>query len=327
MSAVRDKLIHLLSDGSFYSGRVLGEELGISRSAVWKHIQSLEQYQLEVYAVSGKGYRLSKPIELLDQTLIQRYANESLDQSTIDIEILTEIDSTNRYLVEKSKTYSLNYHVCLAEFQHAGRGRRGRQWVSPFASSLYCSVLWRSNLSMNALSSLGLVIGISLAQVLEELGVQTPLLKWPNDVYWQDKKMGGILIEAAGEVSGPGVIVIGIGLNVDLPISAADKIDQPWVDVARALGKSVSRNVLAASLINKVFHHLTLFEQNGFDDFQAQWQRYDLLKGREISVRLAEKTEHGIAQGVDQQGALLVRLSDGQIKRYYSGEVSVRYDV
>ena len=323
----RDALINILADGSFYSGQKLGAMLGLSRSAVWKQVQALSQYQLDIHAVSGKGYRLAQPLELLDKDVIFSHIGTLEDKAPFDIDVLLDVDSTNRYLIEKSKLDQRNRQVCIAEYQHAGRGRRGREWVSPFASSLYCSLLWRSNLSLSALSCLGLVVAVALARALNKEGLKGHQIKWPNDLYWQDKKMGGILLEAAGEVSGPGVIVIGIGLNIDLPSTAAEKIDQPWVDLNMALNTKVSRNKVAALVIAEVFNSLSQFEQQGFDCFHQEWDSLDLLKKRPIKLSTGNGTIEGYAEGVDEQGALLLRMDDGDIKQFYSGEVSVRYDV
>lgn len=321
----KEALIRILADGKFYSGEALGEMLGLSRSAVWKHMQSLKDYQLEVHAVSGKGYRLADPIELLDKNEILR--NMPAFHQFPEIEILLETDSTNRYLLDKGKVAAQPRIVCFSEYQHSGRGRRGRQWVSPFGSNLYCSVLWQSMSPLHALSSIGLVVGIGLCKALASLGLEGQRLKWPNDLYWQDRKMAGILIEAAGEIAGPSVMVIGVGLNVRMPSLIEREIDQPWVDLTTALGRSVPRNKLAGIFLRELLSNLDLYEKHGFDYFIEQWHQFDLLRDKSVCVLCGDTSVTGQAEGVDASGALLVRHENGKIKRYFSGEVSVRYDV
>jgi BirA family biotin operon repressor/biotin-[acetyl-CoA-carboxylase] ligase len=172
-----------------------------------------------------------------------------------------------------------------------------------------------------------LVVGVAVARALTSRGLDKHQLKWPNDLFWNDRKLGGILIEATGEVTGPSVIVIGIGINIDMPDTVADKIDQDWVDLTTAVGRKVSRNAIAAAVIKEVFNGLAQFEEQGFDGFYREWQSLDLLKGRPVQLLIGDDVMIGYAEGVDKQGALLVRCENGAIKRCFSGEVSVRYSV
>ena len=323
---VKETLLRILADGKFYSGEELGQMLGISRSAVWKHIQSLLAYQLDIHAVPGKGYRLAAPIELLDRDEILQYMQPLGRVSEIDVLFVT--DSTNRYLLDKSKQITDTHFVCLAEYQKSGRGRRGRQWISPLGANLYGSILWRSSMPLHALSCIGLVVGVALSKALSSLGLKGHQLKWPNDLYWQDKKMGGILVETLGELSGPSLMVIGVGLNVNMSDSANLGIDQPWVDLNTALGRPISRNKLVALFLHELFVSLDMYEEHGFDAFIEQWREFDLLKGKKIRILIGEESVIGMAVGVDASGALLVKHNNtGKTKRYFSGEVSVRYDV
>ncbi len=320
-------LVRILADGKFYSGATLGARLGISRTAVWNHIQALARYQLDIHAVRGKGYRLASPIELLDRRIILDRLEDLSCAISPELDVLFDVDSTNRYLLEKSKVMTSGHAVCLAEYQYSGRGRWGRTWVSPFGSNLYCSLLWRSSLALSALSCLGLVVGVAVARALSEIGLTDHRLKWPNDLIWQGKKLAGILIEATGEVSGPVSVVIGVGVNVNMSMSAARDIDQPWVNLSEAVNRKVSRNTLSALMIANIFNTLLQFETQGFDGFREEWHAIDLLKNKSVVLRVGEENVNGYALGVDHQGALLVRFDSGEVKRYFSGEVSVRYGV
>lgn len=317
-------LITLLNDGRFHTGPALAAALGVSRAAVWKMIRSLQAQGLTIEAVKGRGYRLTTPLELLDPVQIRAGLAAAAGLRLAQIEVFRTIDSTNTYLVNRAKAGVAGGSVCLAERQTAGRGRRNRLWVSPFAANLYLSLLWRFNLAAAELAGLSLAAGVAVARALEELGVTGIGLKWPNDVLWQGRKLGGILLELGGEASGPCHIVTGIGLNVTMPASAQDAIDQPWTDLSTALGAGpVSRNVLAARLLNALVVQYSDFERHGAATLSAHWQRYDLTAGRPVLLKLPNATVTGIARGVDSDGALLLDTGAG-VQRFLAGEVSLR---
>ncbi|MDX1654152.1 MAG: biotin--[acetyl-CoA-carboxylase] ligase, partial [Candidatus Competibacteraceae bacterium] len=238
------RLLEVLGDGRFHSGEELARALGVSRAAVWKHLNSLGRRGLEVHAVRGRGYRLPNPLELLDPEGIRAQLSPSVQGRLAQLEVFDQIDSTNSYLLTRAKAGAPGGSVCLAERQSAGRGRRGRQWISPFAANLYLSVLWRYPDGPALLSGLSLAVGVAMARALEGVGVVGVGLKWPNDLLWRDQKLGGILLEFGGESSGPCQVVTGVGLNVTMPKEPALDIDQPWPDLTTVLGLGLSRNRL-----------------------------------------------------------------------------------
>lgn len=315
------ELLGLLSDGFFHSGAELGRTLKISRSAVWKRIRILVKSGIEVYAVPGRGYRLTEPLELLDSSVILAGLNDKARRLLSGLDILTAVDSTNLYLLQKANAGAPSGYACLAERQHAGRGRRGRQWLSPFGGNIYLSLLWRFAEQTPALSGLSLAIGIAVTNSLETLGVPGIGLKWPNDILWQGRKLAGILLDTAGEAAGPCHVVAGIGINVAMPAGAA--ISQPWVDLREIVGHRIARNALAGRVLQHLLLTLHQFQQNGLAPFLPEWDRLDLLKDKDVTVQLADRTVTGRAQGVNQQGALLV-AHGGVTRAYHSGEVSVR---
>lgn len=315
------ELLGLLSDGFFHSGAELGRTLKISRSAVWKRIRILVKSGIEVYAVPGRGYRLTEPLELLDSSVILAGLNDKARRLLSGLDILTAVDSTNLYLLQKANAGAPGGYACLAERQHAGRGRRGRQWLSPFGGNIYLSLLWRFSEQIPALSGLSLAIGIAVTNSLETLGVPGIGLKWPNDILWQGRKLAGILLDTAGEAAGPCHVVAGIGINVAMPAGAT--ISQPWVDLREIVGRRIARNALAGRVLQHLLLTLHQFQQNGLAPFLPEWDRLDLLKDKDVTVQLADRTISGRAQGVNQQGALLV-AHGGETRAYHSGEVSVR---
>lgn len=318
-------LLPLLADGDFHSGEELAAQLGgVSRAAVWKAVQNLTTLGLDIQAVRGRGYRLAEPLELLEPARLLAGLDDLAQRRVTVLEVHDQLDSTNTYLLRRAAEGGPSGMVCLAETQSAGRGRQGRPWVSPFAANLYLSLLWRFTAGPAALSGLSLAVGIAVVRTLHRLGVTEAGLKWPNDLLWQQRKLGGILLEFGGEAGGPCQVVAGIGLNVAMPKLAEPAIDQPWVDLRQILGPGrVSRHRLATALLSELVAVFTRFEQTGFAGFQADWHRFDLTYGQPVRLTLPASTVDGIARGVDDSGALLLETADGR-RRFLGGEISLR---
>jgi len=317
------QLLQLLSDGEYHSGEALGQVLGMSRMAVWKHINALRETGVELQILRGKGYRLPAAIELLDRERILLAAAPATRADLASLEILLDIDSTNNHLRGKALQGAPGGCVCLAERQHGGRGRRGRDWVSPFAANLYFSLLWRIPAGVMALGGLSLVTGIAVVRSLRCFGVESSGLKWPNDILVNQAKLAGILIDVVGESTGPCAVVIGIGVNVGMPRNAAAGIDQPWTDLSTLTGNPVPRNRLAACLLDHLLPAIRQFEIQGLEPFMTEWQRYDIVQGHPVDLQLPDGIVSGTACGIDAGGALLVDTATGR-RRFTSGEVSVR---
>ncbi|CAG1769414.1 partial BirA family transcriptional regulator, biotin operon repressor / biotin---[acetyl-CoA-carboxylase] ligase, partial [uncultured bacterium] len=243
-------LLTLLADGEFHSGTALAHCLGVSRVAVAKQLNQLaDVLGLELIAVTGKGYRLALPLELLNHDLIMENLITDSRELISKLEIHTQIDSTNRYLMEQLRQQSVSGRVCFAEQQTHGKGRRGRVWVSPFGHNIYLSIAWQFSTGAVALSGLSLAVGVAVIRALKQLGIGDVGLKWPNDIYAQGKKLGGVLIEVSGETDGTCNTVIGVGLNVYLAQEQGANITQAWTDLTTLLGQRPSiRNALASSL-------------------------------------------------------------------------------
>lgn len=309
------KLVDILSDGEFHSGEQLGERLGMSRAAINKHIQTLKSWGLDVYTVTGKGYSLSAPIQLLDEQAILSQVTQG------NVSVIPVIDSTNQYLLERMHEMESGA-ACIAEYQQAGRGRRGRQWFSPFGANLYMSMYWRLEQGPAAAMGLSLVIGIIMAETLRSLGADDVRVKWPNDIYLNDRKLAGILVELTGKTGDAAQIVIGAGINLAMRTTDASQINQGWINLQEA-GVTVNRNELAARLINSLREALPLFEQEGLTPFVARWAALDNFINRPVKLLIGEREVHGIARGVDSQGGLLLE-QDGEIKAWVGGEISLR---
>ncbi len=317
------KLLQLLGDGHFHSGTHLAQILHISRSAVWKHLQSFAELGIEVHAINGKGYRLSRPITLLSANAITSRLDSPTKHLIAKLEIFDQLDSTNTYLMNHARKSNASGHICLAEYQSSGKGRRGRTWVSPFAGNIYLSILWRFQLGLSALGGLSLVVGVAVVRALKKLGISGVGLKWPNDIYWQDKKLGGILIEVIGESEGPCSAVIGLGLNVYLPLNTTASIQQPWIDLEQILGEiPIDRNQLTATLLNELIPILELFSTENLPSYLEEWRSYDCMLNKAVTFHLPKQTLKGVVKGINQDGLLLLTTEQGEIRTFASGELS-----
>ena len=269
---------------------------------------------------------MSITLELLDRDRILAGLTDTARVWLSRLEVHPVLDSTNDYLLTKVGEDWPSGAVCLTEQQQAGRGRLGRSWQSPFAASLAGSLLWRFQLPAAALSGLSLATGIAVARALRNFGAAEVGLKWPNDVWWRERKLGGILLESA---SGPGAfaVVAGVGLNVALPAPMAAVIDQPWGDLREILGvERLSRNRLAALLVSELIETFVRFQQGGFADLAAEWAEFDRVAGRQVRLTLPNTALTGIARGVDATGALMLETADGRLQPCVGGEISLRLE-
>ncbi|EPX2832785.1 bifunctional biotin--[acetyl-CoA-carboxylase] ligase/biotin operon repressor BirA [Klebsiella michiganensis] len=308
-------LISILADAEFHSGEQLGERLGMSRAAINKHIQTLRDWGVDVFTVPGKGYSLPEPIQLLDEEQIARQIEHGR------VTVLPLIDSTNQYLLDRLSELQSG-DACVAEYQQAGRGRRGRKWFSPFGSNLYLSMYWRLEQGPAAAIGLSLVIGIVIAEVLQSLGADKVRVKWPNDLYLQDRKLSGILVELTGKTGDAAQIVSGAGINLMMRRVESDVVNQGWISLQEA-GISIDRNTLAACLIKELRAGFKLFENEGLAPYLTRWEKLDNFINRPVKLIIGDKEIFGISRGIDAQGALLLE-QDGMVKPWIGGEISLR---
>ncbi|CNI29644.1 bifunctional biotin--[acetyl-CoA-carboxylase] ligase/biotin operon repressor BirA [Yersinia aldovae] len=309
------RLISILADGAFHSGEQLGETFGMSRAAINKHMQTLREWGLDVFTVPGKGYSLPSAIQLLDEQAILSYLPAG------QVTVLPVVDSTNQYLLERIAELKSG-DACVAEYQHAGRGRRGRHWVSPFGANLYLSMFWRLEQGPAAAMGLSLVVGIVMAEVLRKLGAEQVRVKWPNDLYLNDKKLAGILVELTGKTGDAAQLVIGAGINLTMRESTTNVINQHWINLQEA-GVNIDRNKLTAELLSELRLAVVKFENEGLSAFISRWREMDNYLDRPVKLIIGDQEIFGIARGIDEQGALLLD-QDGIIKPYIGGEISLR---
>ena len=311
-------LLKLLKDGRFHSGEALGVALGVSRSAVWKQLQHLEtELNLPIHKVRGRGYQLASPLVFLSAEEIASNA----PSLAWPIHISDSIDSTNAEALRLVATGCAAPFLVLAEQQTAGRGRRGRKWVSPFAQNVYYSLVLRIDGGLRQLEGLSLVVGLAVMHALRESGVQGAALKWPNDVLVGQKKIAGILLELVGDPADVCHVVLGVGVNVNMQ-KAAD-VDQQWTSVQLEVGSPLDRNLLIAKLGLQLQSYLDRHKASGFAALQEEWEQNHLWQGKTVSLIAGVNHIDGVVLGVDHQGAL--RLSvEGVEKTYSGGELSLR---
>ena len=312
--------LRLLADGNFHSGQALGDRLGISRAAVWNAIQQAQTLGVEIHSVHGKGYRLASAIDFLDSASIKQTLGASAKNFTLE---LNETATSTTTLLMRRATENVAHGTCIiAELQQAGRGRRGREWVSRLGGSLTFSLLWRFNQGAAALGGLSLAVGVALVRAFSEVGVANVALKWPNDLLLGGKKLAGVLIELQGEMLGPTAAVIGIGLNIRLPEEAKAAIDQPVADLAET--NAPPRNALLAAILTHLHEVLTEFEQQGFAGLREEWQQHHAFHGQTVKLTLPDGTStNGLVTGIAEDGTLLVNIG-GQVQRFSSAEISLR---
>jgi BirA family biotin operon repressor/biotin-[acetyl-CoA-carboxylase] ligase len=314
------ELIALLADGDFHSGQELGQKLGVSRAAVWKRLQRLQELGLELERLRGKGYRVPGGLDLLDADRI-RLGMDAHAQS-VPVDLVEMTGSTNTDLLDQLRTGVDTPRALVTEYQHGGRGRRSRSWLSPYGRSLYLSLAWPFSGGAAQLEGLSLTVGTVLAEQLVSEGLHGVGLKWPNDVLVDGHKLAGILIELAGDVDGPCTAVIGIGVNGNLAGISGDAIDQSWTDLRRELGLTPDRNRLLAGILSELALTLPIFASNGFRAMKDRWRRFDLARHRAVSIEVGEQTYHGRAEDVTDTGALVVNMND-EYRHFHGGEVSL----
>jgi BirA family biotin operon repressor/biotin-[acetyl-CoA-carboxylase] ligase len=321
----RAKLLRVIADGDLYSGEELGNVLGISRAAVWKIINSLRDYGLTVVAVKGKGYRLSRPIEFLDKDAILSGISPSAVKILNRLIIFEEIDSTNQYLLENTEIPDKHASVILAEYQSHGRGRQGSPWISPIGSGISLSMGWHFEQPVDSLTCLSLAVGCAVIRILTKMGFESVGLKWPNDIFFQGKKLGGLLSEIRGETAGPCDVVIGLGLNITFPDGFEGNINQPWTDLASIKDSIPSRNVITAELISELIFLLDGYTDIKIEDIINEWREYDCMRGKKARLILQGEEIDGLVVGVDSDGALLMSINE-RVQKYTAGEISLRVE-
>jgi len=323
-----NELLIRLADGEYHSGERLGAAAGLTRAAVWKQIRKLEKWGLNIETSSGRGYRLSQPVELFDSARLAESLTRNGDFDVERIDIFTELDSTNQFLLDKPPSKTNTLCLSLAEWQSAGRGRRQRHWESPLGSGICLSAAWTFAGIPENFSALSLAAGAAIADAIAaDSGIDVEL-KWPNDIVWNDRKLGGILLESRIEAHGNSHVVIGAGINYAVPDDLLVRMsdwDAGAVDLRTAArGATVGRNALAGGIACRLGNLLSEIAQGRQTEWQQDWRRMDYLRGKMVRVGTDADVFEGRADGIDEDGALRVVSESGVTRRIVAGEASVR---
>ncbi|WP_440993389.1 biotin--[acetyl-CoA-carboxylase] ligase [Cysteiniphilum litorale] len=317
MNTTTLEILKQLSHETYIDGTTIGNALGITRAAVWKAIQKLQNdYHIAIESHRVHGYKLQSPLIMLDQAKIL----SAVEVTNVALECLTTVDSTNTYL--QNSAFKSKYHICIAEEQRQGKGRFDRVWCSPFAENLYYSLKVSLQKELSELSGLSLAVAVSIAKALVNKYPTLDIkIKWPNDIYINAKKLSGILIEVKAESNAQSQIVIGIGINVNM--QQRGDITQDWTSLTSELNHYIDRNELAISLSNELIPSLQRFENKDFSIFIEDYDKYDYLKGKTIGLNILNKEMiTGVANGVNALGQLKLKVGNNE-HVFASGEASV----
>jgi BirA family biotin operon repressor/biotin-[acetyl-CoA-carboxylase] ligase len=322
MNELTFPILRLLADGKFHSGETIAKQLKVSRATVWNALQDAESLGIEIFSVRGRGYKLLQPVTLLDeQAVLSAMGTQS---ALLKLEIHDHLESTNTYLMKKLSDGQTHANCVAANLQTKGRGRRGRTWQAGLGASLTFSVLWRFQCGAADLSGLSLAVGIALIRALHSLGVTQAQLKWPNDVLIDREKLAGILIELQGDMEGPSIAVIGMGINLNLPANIKQQIDQPATDLASVMQEPINPNALLGAALKHLTDVLSTFEQRGFASVRDEWTRHHAYHLQAVKVLNPNGSEtSGTVINVAEDGNLLVKTAFGE-QRFSSGEISLR---
>lgn len=314
------QLLRLLADGAFHSGEALAKQLGVSRATVFASLENVADSGVQLQRIRGRGYRLAQGWQCLDCDAITRDLGDMA--SRFNIEILQQAESSNTELLRRAAQGASSCSVLAVELQTAGRGRIGRAWHSGLGNALTFSLLWRFDCGLNALSGLSLAVGVAIVRALERFGATGVGLKWPNDILTPEGKLGGVLIEAQGDMYGPSAVVIGIGINCSLPLAIARNIGQPAAALDFAIAPE--RNRLLAALLEQLAAVLDDFSDRGFAALRAEWERHHANQDKLVQLQMPDGSIiRGVARGVGDDGQLRLETDQG-IRQYNSGEVGVQ---
>ena len=324
MHSVPSAILQLFrTQGGLVSGEMISRELNVSRTAIWKHINTLRNSGYVIEAVPSRGYRLVSAPDLLRAEDIERELTGHLVGSKITC--LTETGSTNADAFRMAQEGAVEGSVVLAETQNSGKGRLGRVWASPKGVNVYASVILRPKVKPYEAAQLTFLSAVAVARAVESLTTLKPEIKWPNDVLLSGKKIAGLLNEMNSETDGVNFVILGIGVNLNMAIDQfPEDLRHPATSLMIELGRPVSRNDFVAALLRELDCLYYDFKQHGFAPVREEWQRRCNAKGRHVQVSdSGTVTLTGEFAGIDTDGAMLVRRDDGELERVISGDVRV----
>lgn len=308
--------------GNSVSGGKLAEKLGVTRSAVWKAIKSLQDEGYCITAVTNKGYCLSEQNDILSAESIKPYLNKK--NKDIDIQVFKTIDSTNTYAKTLAQNGAPQGTVVISEEQTAGRGRMGRSFYSPASTGIYMSIILRPKLSLEDSLLITTSVAVAVSKAIENIAYIDTKIKWVNDIYFGDKKLCGILTEASIDFESGGLeyAIVGIGINVS---TMQKNFPDDIKDIATSIFPNRSPRPVRSALIGEILNNIFECCENITDKkYLDEYRQRSFLIGEDIVVINGESKTNAMAVDIDEKARLVVRFDNGEIKALNSGEVSVR---
>ncbi|MCR1899058.1 biotin--[acetyl-CoA-carboxylase] ligase [Irregularibacter muris] len=323
---MREKILHLLKKypQEHVSGEKLSEQLGVSRTAIWKHINALREEGYNIESIPRKGYILRESPDILTAVEIQGELHTSLLGKKIMH--FDSIGSTN----DKAKDLALQGAeegtVIIAEEQIKGRGRRGSQWVSPKGKGIWMSIILRPDVLPKNAPKFTLLSAVAVAQAIREVTALPVQIKWPNDIIYQNKKVCGILTEMSAEMDFINYIVVGMGININESIKDfPEEIQGKATSLREIKGENISRQRLVRSILeNLEKFYLEFVKEQNFQKVLELWKSMSGILGKEVRAMGNNDVIQGIAVDINQEGALIIKEDNGKIHEITFGEVSLR---
>lgn len=314
---MNEKILALLRDATTYvSGEEISRQLGISRSAIWKHIQELRQQGYEIIAVPHLGYELAS----IPDRLLPGEISSGLNTKIIGREIhyYEMIPSTMDIAMDFGMKGCRDGMVVCTEGQYKGRGRLSRFWSSPKNRGIYLSIILKPKISPIESPKLTLLSAVGVCQAIRKATKLDCFIKWPNDLIINNKKVGGILTEMNAEMDAVKFVIIGIGINVNTPESL---LPAKATSLRERLGERVSRIELTKQILRDIEKEYILFQKEGFKSIIEKWKKFSTTLGHRVKVQFHKEHVEGEALDIDNDGALLIRRDSGFVERITAGDI------
>ena len=319
--SIKSELLKALADGKYVSGAALAEGLGVRRNAVWKAVKALETEGFVIESSTAKGYRISPENNRLSAELIE--SGLKTEQIGRRLYVYDEVDSTNSIAKKFASEDAPHGTTVIADMQSAGRGRLGRSFISPSGKGIYVSILVRPTFSLEFASMITTAAAVAGAEAVETLSGHEVGVKWVNDLYMNGKKICGILTEASMglEMQSLDYAIIGIGINIRSVGTSFDaELKKRASSIEDESGVKVDRNALCSKLLNRIEKYFATIEERGFLE---EYRRRELLTGNMITANVGSESIKGVAEGIDDNANLIVRLENGELRHIGSGEANL----
>ncbi len=313
-----DQVLQLLkqADGKSVSGEEMSRKIGVSRAAVWKEIQTLRSLGYEIQAQPHLGYQLTRiPDKLFADEIADSLGTKFIGKPIFSYE---DLDSTNDTVFKLGEEGLAEGAAVFTEHQKKGRGRLGRSWISPKGKAILFSYLLRPTLAPSQVSRVTLVTGVSIARACRQLTGKPVGIKWPNDIYYQNKKVGGILTEMSAESDRINFVVVGVGINAN---SVAADLPANSLSLRDITGQDVARVSFSKMLLREIEVDYLRLKKGLFDEIAQEWESYSVTTGQRVAATLLDRRIEGQATGIDSEGALWIRKDNGLQERILSGDV------